>query len=394
MKRSLICLLILFVQISWAKIPKKIKSLEHDKPAFVEVVADGGVSDLYVSSFKLMGGDSVKKYLDIENLMNNRSVRIETTADSIVWPNEIEKYPSLVEGDEALVVASGFFPPTKNNGGIYLVNKRTNAIEKISKDKNGWWYHRTRFWDYDRDGRLDIVTARAYKGMFWGKDAELIVLLAPNGSSRTSWEEEFLFKGPDVFFELVDFDGDDKFEVISSQFLFENITYHYLDELNGEWTEKVIDHTIGPGFDLSVIDLNNDGQKEVLVTNHVSSDQAGVFAYEIPTNPRYEQWPKHVIHQGFKTTARGIGQASPGNAKAFKPDQNEDTPLSIVVSGDGNEKVHLFSPTGTPWKYQHEVIYEGRGIIGKVTTSDADRDGRTEIYIPAYDENKIHIFEY
>ena len=93
LKRSLICLLILFVQISWAKIPKKNKSFEHDKPAFVQVVDDDGVSDLYVSSFKLMGGDSVKKYLDIENLMNNRSVRIETTVDSIVCRMKLKNIP-------------------------------------------------------------------------------------------------------------------------------------------------------------------------------------------------------------------------------------------------------------------------------------------------------------
>lgn len=394
MKNLLICIFTFFSQVSLSQVPKLIQSLNHDKPAFAKVILNDDSSDLFISSFKLMGGDSVKKYIDIERMINSRTVKVESTLESVTWPNEIEKYPSSPDQEEILVVASGFFPPIKNNGGVYLIHTKNGTVEKISKEKKGWWYHRTRFWDYDGDGRLDIVTARAYKGMFWGKGAELIVLLAPNGKSRKKWEEKYLFQGPDVFFELVDFDKDQKFEVISSQFLFEKISYHYLDEITGKWVEKIIDNTIGPGFDLSVVDLNGDGLNEILVTNHVSNEKAGVFAYEVPAEPRHDNWNKHVIHQGFKTTARGIGQASPGNARAFKANSETDKKLSIVVSGDGNEKVHLFTPTETPWNYRHDIIYSGRGIIGKVTTSDADRDGKTEIYIPAYDENKIQIFEY
>jgi len=392
-KLILFCTVVLFAQFSWAKLPKLIHSLDHDKPAFAKIVNNHDTSHLIISSFKLMGGDNVKKYLDVERLLNTRSINIESIVEEIVWPNEIEKYPQKINGNDFFVVASGFFPPTKNNGGISLVNLKTSKVKKISKEKKGWWYHRTRFWDYDGDGNLDIVTARAYKGMFWGKGAELIVLLAPNGTSRNEWEEQLLFEGPDVFFELVDFDNDGKFEVVASQFLFSKVTYHYHDEFTGRWVENTIDNAIGPGFDLSIVDLNGDGRDELMVTNHISTDKAGLFVYEIPADPKNEDWKKHVLYQGFKTTAVGIGQASPGNAKAFKPTV-ADKKYSIVVSGDGTEKVHLFTPTESPWKYRHDIIYSGRGIIGKVSTYDADRDGKAEIYIPAYDENKIHILEF
>ncbi|TNF30700.1 MAG: hypothetical protein EP319_04270 [Deltaproteobacteria bacterium] len=372
-----------------------VRSISHERPAFTKILEEDDVSNLYISSFKFMGGDNVKKYVDLENHLNSRSINIETIVDKIIWPNEIEKYPGLINGEEQFVVSSGFFPPTKNTGAVHLFGKASKSLLKVTKDKKGWWYHRTRFWDYDRDGVMDILTARAYKGMVWGKGAEFLVLLAPNEGSRTRWEEKVLFEGPDVFFELVDLDSDGEFEVISSQFLNEKISYHYKNHTNRKWEEKIIDNTIGPGFDLSYVDLNADGKKEILLTNHVSTKKAGVFVYESPKDPRNEDWHRHVIHEGFVTTARGIGQASPGNAKAFNPmGEQVDGKLSIVVSGDGNEKVHLFTPTEEPWKYNHEVIYNGKGIIGKVTAADSDKDGKAEIYIPAYDENKILIFEY
>lgn len=379
---------------TYGRLPSLIRSITHDKPAFTKIIEEDDIANLLVSSFKVMGGDSVKKYGDMENVINSRSNNLTTLTDEIVWPNEIEKMPDVSNEDDFYVIASGFFPPTKNTGGIYLMSKKSGKLTKISQDKRGWWYHRIRFWDVDKDGKLDVLTARAYKGLIWGKGAEFVALLAPNGSNRKVWEEKILFNGPDVFFEIIDVENDGEFEVISSQFLNEKLVYHYKDKLTDNWIEKIIDSSIGAGFDLSIVDLNQDGKLEILVTNHVSTEEAGVFAYEIPPNPESDNWIKHTIHKGFRTTASGIGQASPGNAQAFKAFTYLDEKLSIVVSGDGNEKIHLFSPTETPWVYKHDVIYSGRGIMGKVTTSDVDKDGKSEIYIPAYDENKIHIFEY
>lgn len=373
--------------------PKKIKTIEHPKPAFLKVNEETNMS-LYVSTFKFMGGDSVTEYQSLENILNQGKISSKTVTQKIIWPNEIEQFPDKIEGEEYLVIASGFFPPTKNVGAIYLLNKSNNQVNKITKDKKGWWYHRVRFWDYDGDGIKDIVTARAFKGMIRGKGAELLVLLAPNGQDRTKWEEQVLFKGPDVFFELTDLNNDGRFEVLASQYLNKKITLHHDFKSQGQWEEIIIDDQIGEGFDLSIIDLNNDGKEDILVTNHVNTKEAGVFAFEFPANLSQDKWMKHIIHRGFKTTARGIGQASPGNAKAFFPISSKKGKPSIVVSGDGNQNVHLFTPTSNNWEYQHDIIYKGKGIIGKVTTADADKDGKSEIYIPAYDENKIIIFEY
>ena len=52
-----------------------------------------------------------------------------------MWPNEIKQYPDKIRGEEYLVIASGFFPPTKNIGAIYLLNKNTNETIKITEDK-------------------------------------------------------------------------------------------------------------------------------------------------------------------------------------------------------------------------------------------------------------------
>jgi hypothetical protein len=38
------------------------------------------------------------------------------------------------------------------------------------------------------------------------------------------------------------------------------------------------------------------------------------------------------------------------------------------------------------------VILDTNSTIGQITFGDVDQDGRTELFVPAYDDNKIHIF--
>ena len=118
---NLIALLFLAVPLSVnAKKPTLIKTLNHIKPAFTKLYMEEGISSLYVSSFRFRGGDTVKKYSDLESTLNSTSMNIETLSHEIVWPNEIEKFPRLIDGDDHYVVASGFFPPTKNLSLIHI----------------------------------------------------------------------------------------------------------------------------------------------------------------------------------------------------------------------------------------------------------------------------------
>ena len=61
----------------------------------------------------------------------------------------------------------------------------------------------------------------------------------------------------------------------------------------GRWV-RTVDDDLGAGFDLSLIDLNNDGRLDILATNHENDERAGVFAYEIPTR-RYRMLGQNIF---------------------------------------------------------------------------------------------------
>jgi hypothetical protein len=63
----------------------------------------------------------------------------------ITWPNEITKAPDSIFGAEVLIVAGGWFVPTKTRGGIWFSKRSMSG--KMSKwspivEKEGWFYHR------------------------------------------------------------------------------------------------------------------------------------------------------------------------------------------------------------------------------------------------------------
>ena len=351
--------------------------------------------ELYISSFGLTGQDHISKISDLGGGLASQSIQVENFIPKILWPNEIVEAPESLFGPGFLLVAEGFLVPFKSNGAIELYDVAKKELRPLTKVKKGYWYHRINFWDYNGDGRLDIITARAKKGMLGSDDAELIALLASADPHSGDWQEVVLFKGPDVFFRLVDFNHDQKFEVIAAEFLSKKLSYYFQDQ-SGHWRENVIDNSIGSLFDVALADINFDGTQDLLATNHVSDKTAGVFSYEIPVHPSEQTWTKHILYQGFVTSAPGIGQASPGVAKIYYPTKKRNGKPYIVVSGDGSESAHLLTPESLDsrdWNYRHEVLFKTKGAVGELAIGDADQNGLNEIYIPEYDQHHIEVIE-
>lgn len=370
-----------------------IENIKFKKPAFVNAVEDDGSQSLLISSFSMLGNDFVTR---ISSPMQNVGFQ-NSRSYKTLWPNEVTILPEELYGKDQVVIAGGFFFPWKANGHISILNLNSGEKTTISSPKYGWWYHKVDFWDYNKDGYLDIVAARAKKSLFSNSGSgELVVFLCPGIDKNKRWEEKVLFTGPDAFFELVDFDDDGDFEVISSQFLNSKISYHYRSKQN-DWIEYVIDSTIGNGFDIKLRDVNKDGNLDLLVTNHVSDAKAGVFAYEIPTAPNSQLWKKHILYQGFKTTAPGPGQASPGFVDEFDHNNDPTDKSLLVISGDGTQKVHALTPKSISpesWDYEHHVILESKGVVGKIGYADFNGNMIKELYVPLYGEDKILVLEY
>ncbi len=371
--------------------------IKVNHPAFLHYTENSKTNtpEIFVSSFGLTGQDHVSRIADLRGGLSNQSIQVENLIPKLLWPNEIVEAPESLFGSGYLIIAEGFLVPFKGNGAVELYDIAKKELRPLTKLKKGYWYHRVEFWDYNQDGRLDIIAARAKKGMMGGDDAELVALIAPADPFFGDWKEEVILKGPDVFFRLVDFDHDSQFEVISAEFLAKKLTYYFKDS-QGQWRENVIDNSIGSLFDLQIADVNADGHNDLLVTNHVSDASAGVFTYEIPANPKEQAWRKHILYQGFVTSASGVGQASPGVARIYYPTKNHKEKPYIIVSGDGTESAHLLSPnsqSNLDWNYSEETILKTKGMVGQLAVGDADQNGINEIYIPEYDQNRIKVLE-
>jgi hypothetical protein len=388
------------------------------RPAFLSLHKnDAGKPELLVTSFQVFGRDRIFRIPNLnDNIDKPSALRPEIFVEhkSIVWPNEIEPVPDEVFGPNHWLVAGGFLVPGKDKGRISILNcgksgqsarnhiglseescviHHQNDIRHLTEERGGWWYHRVKWLDMDGDDDLDLLGARARKGMFGKDGAELFWLENDN----EDFKEHIIYEGgADVNFELADLNNNGQQEIIATEFFGRKLSLYYKEPGEKNFKRRIIDSEIGSAFDLSLIDLNGDGRLNILVTNHEADEKAAVFAYEIPADPIHDEYKRHILMAGFKTLQPGIGSASPGKALAFHPmPGSKNGKPWIIVSGDGAQKAYLLTPFSddiNDWGYKSAEIYDAKCTVGQIAVGDVNGDGSMEIFIPAYDRDSVEIF--
>ncbi|MEY4064503.1 MAG: hypothetical protein RIR26_711, partial [Pseudomonadota bacterium] len=89
----------------------------------------------------------------------------------------------------------------------------------------------------------------------------------------------------------------------------------------------------------------------------------------------------------------------PGPVTAFWPKNRSGVATQkpwLLVSGDGSQKAHVLVPAepakSQDWNYREHILWNPASTVGQSTVGDVDNDGLLELFIPAYDANKIAIF--
>ena len=380
------------------------------KPGYITVTDKAGKKGIWISSFGSKVQDKLTFIPEIRNNWQGPPSQFPTYP--LTWPNGVHKQSKAISAKQVWAVPSGFFsiPIIKNEdrtGSVYLVWLEDNKIQSsaITDPEPSWFYHKISWRDMDGDGLLDIVTARSNFNPFrkiFGRvlskrnkvRGELLWFRQPNqGALTAKWESHKITEGPDVYFKLIDLDQDGLEEVIATESFQGNLSVYW--QKNDLWQKRIINSTLGTLFGMEIKDLNGDGNKDLVVTNHENTEKAGVFAFEIPKDFRHDPWPIHPLLTGIKTRKDGKGEASPGGTYCFKIDPKSKTKPWILVSGDGSKRIHLLIPKNqekNQWSYSEHILLETKNAItGKIDLLDLDHDNIPEILVPEYEDDKIGI---
>lgn len=371
--------------------PQLLGKFKTNKPAFLHLVGDEAEKELVVSSFGMFGGDAVSRVrLTRDGLSDVSAIKTEVLAQ-LSWPNEVTAVPEAVFGSDFIAVGTGFLVPGRSTGAVAVINTKTAEQFQLSNARSGYFYHRVVWHDMNGDGRLDVVTARARKGLMSGGTGEILWLENPAESTRGPWTEHVIAEGPDVNFVIVEGLDLSSPVIIATEFFSKKLSVLWRE--GQTWSKRVLDDQLGSAFDLELADLNGDGRKDVVVTNHEGGSKGAVFAYEIPKAYRADAWPRHTLLGGIKVVGGGFNAAAPGSALVWQ--QSEQGKPEIFIGGDGSFKVHHLVPTSadpSDWTYEERIIHSGRSTIGRLAIGDADGSGRDTLFVPSYDDNQIYVF--
>jgi len=330
-------------------------------------------------------------------------------SEKINWPNSITALHDDVFGFSAVVVGNGFLVPSHTTGAIYVmeaspepktqlkpVQITKNMAEK--KPDSGWFYHQAHFVDMDGDGKKDVLTARCQYGVWpWAKKrGELVWLKQPETGALSGkpWEEHQLAEGPDFLFCV--HPTSERLALVAPEFINEKIVYWWRKE-DGTMASRVLDEQSGPGFSCSWEDLNGDGKLELLATNHAAAN-GSVYVYSFAGDDlATAEVTRHVLATGFTPFKIATGQASPGDAIAFRPEVHSTGKPHIFLSGDNSNSIFLLTPKSedvNDWSYETEKIADLGADVGRPSISDVNGDGFADVFVPAFDIKQILHYQF
>ena len=383
----------------------------------------------------------------------------------LAFPNETLLRDMDGDNITDIMVMDNFMLATIFPGGIYYLKNLGGDVT----DKSNWelktiyrgdpltligraCYHRARFLDVDGDGLEDIVTSKVSMDLFMGGVGQYAWVewwKKNNDGDPTSYSGPYTIgDGGGFQFVLVDVDGDGNLDVVAPQFFITNpltLEVKDPDDIHGDslawfknpgpagavtglWDRYTIDNwytsknPLGKNFEVILADIDNDGEMEIIDSNHNHQDYrptndpsdssnhriwpSGIYYFGIPKDPTVtKNWKPITIDRGDPkldpTDADAVaadpytvdrpggpyGQGSPGMVRAA--DINGDGYPDLVVSGDGKGAVYYYESQGKragKLRYKRCALYKDPACMpGEPQIADMDNDGKLEIVQVIYD---------
>jgi len=380
-------------------------------PAFASVTNfKGGDDFILFSTFNAFRPGHIKMVRGVKDAVINGTVDqlspTKLNTGDLQWPNDVRVVPHDVFNTNAIHIPDGFLVPGHANGGVYVVEvgasneTRVKRTVTLTTNTDGYFYHMGQWIDMNGDGLVDFVTAKSNAKNGGGR---LVWLEHPvGGLDVENWTEHVITEGPDVGIKIVDFpEYPNEIVVFAAEFFNQALSVQRVSTVDGSLVARgIIDDTeILDAYSVDYVDLNSDGQYQLLVNNHEKKqDTNGIWTYSVPADIINGHYEKNTVATGFKNVfSITVPGMSPGFPYAVWPKTaSEGTERAhIIVAGDGDYAFHAYHPNGDAsiFNYGETLKIDYQGTIGSLAWSDLDEDGWLEVWVPNYDGGYIEMIK-
>ena len=246
--------------------------------------------------------------------------------------NKAQKVPDDVfPGEKALLVPDGFLTPGDRTGNVYLMLLENDDITgvkktiKLAEDIEDYWYHKGHWVDMNGDGLKDLLIPRSNYQPGGGR---LIWLENPGETALSDdkpWKEHMICEGPGVE-TSIDFLPQYPNEVIVWAAIArdEKLGFYRVSTVDGTLVDsRIIIEDRGRMKSVQTVDLNGDGQKQILFNNYeYSASDNGIWASTIPDDLMTGDFNIYNIALGFQSSWWYAFNriSAPGYPRLFYPD--------------------------------------------------------------------------
>jgi hypothetical protein len=257
--------------------------------------------------------------------------------------------------------------------GNRLFRNREGRFEDITEAAgvaggDDTWSSSAAFFDYDRDGALDLFVVNYVR---WSREIDLEIDFRLTGLGR-AYGAPLNFVGTQN--QLYRNDGDSHFTDVSAE---AGILVH--DPVSG--------NPVGKGLGVVPFDLDDDGWMDLVVVN----DTVRNFLFRNLGNGRFEET---AIFDGIAYNRNGKATSAMGvDIARFR----DDAELGIAVGNFANEMASLYVTTEGQAPFVDEAVLEGLGTASRIPLTfgvlffDYDLDGRLDLLLAnGHLEHEIH----
>jgi len=388
-----------------------VRNISVPKPAYTLLRGNASMTVTSFDAAPIVGKSGV---YSVDLLAGGGTASEVGGSSSIDWPNIPVPVDSSVFGFPALLVGAGFLAPTHGDGGMWVMEDAASpehlphpvriSQPRVAPAGADWFYHLGVLQDMNGDGLLDVLTSRCHYDAIptpWSaeKQGVLVWLEQPAADplGGVPWVEHILAEGPDFQFTPKPSLSRADFGVVAAEYINERLAYYSLSP-SGEVTTRVLDSELGPGFGVVYADLDRDGQPDLLATNHLNiNGSVSAYTWEGDLADDHVPVTKHVLADGFSAVSAATGTAAPGDAFAFQPRVGRTEKPYILVSGDNMNAVFALVPKDESrgsWEYDKVTLAFLGADIGRPSIGDVDGDGYVELFVPAYDADRVCVFRF